>query len=323
MTAYQSRATAVTQPIFVLPNPDYATHPDFRSRLDGLNDSLRNEALTRFLPHFEDCFQRYLNLPRINYDARIQQGDALLRQLQETGCGTLRIEPERKAALSALTLPVAEAVHRKLEQIEVPRFKQTQFIFSRQDDHNVFAAVDRALEDSHVHAATAAYCGRRLSLKSVTVQVNTERMTRMEYGELDAQGLPSPSTRYMHIDSAIWPPVKVLIYLSEVTADEGPFRYAEGSHRMATGFELMVRKVNDRQGIHGELFMALPEPFRMNTLFGDDTDPDCEAARRLLGCERACDNGDDLILFDFNGVHRGGFVRKGHRYMLQCHFERG
>jgi len=37
---------------------------------------------------------------------------------------------------------------------------------------------------------------------------------------------------------------------------------------------------------------------------------------------RACADGNsDLIVFDFNGVHRGGFVRRGHRYMLQCGFE--
>ena len=39
--------------------------------------------------------------------------------------------------------------------------------------------------------------------------------------------------------------------------------------------------------------------------------------------ERAYHSEDgDLILFDYNGVHRGGFVREGYRYMLQCHLER-
>jgi hypothetical protein len=153
--------------------------------------------------------------------------------------------------------------------------------------------------------------------------VNTAAVTARDYGPLDADGVPSPSTRYMHIDSAMWPPVKVLIYLSPVTADQGPFRYVEGSHRLASEFELMVRKVNDRKTITGPLFMALPPQFRMYTLFGDVLDPESQGARELLSRERAyCDGVSDLILFDFNGVHRGGFVRSGHRYLLQCHFGR-
>ncbi len=34
------------------------------------------------------------------------------------------------------------------------------------------------------------------------------------------------------------------------------------------------------------------------------------------------DGRSDLVLFDNNGVHRGGFVRSGYRFMLQCHFWR-
>ncbi len=83
----------------------------------------------------------------------------------------------------------------------------------------------------------------------------------------------------------------------------------------------MVRKTNDKEHIRDEMFLALPEPFRMITHFGDEMDPDSEAAQDLLRNERAyCDGESDLIMFDFNGVHRGGFVRKGYRYMLQCAF---
>ena len=309
--------------MFVLPNPDYENHPDFRRHLDQVDDALRCDALAKFLPHFEGCFQRHLTAPKLNYEARIADGDRLLRRLQETGCGLAKVAPELKAPLAAKVVPVAERIREKLAGRDSVRFKDTQFKYDRLEHPDVFEMVEQLFEQEHVYATALAYTGRELLLKEVTVQVNTDEMTRREYGALDADGLPSPRTRYMHIDSALWPPVKVLIYLSEVTPDRGPFRYVEGSHRMATDFELMVRKTNDRQNIRDALFMALPPPFRMFTLFGDYIDPDGEAARRLLERERAYTSDDgDLILFDFNGVHRGGFVREGYRYMLQCHFER-
>ncbi len=41
----------------------------------------------------------------------------------------------------------------------------------------------------------------------------------------------------------------------------------------------------------------------------------------MLANEVVCTDGrSDLALFDNNGVHRGGFVRSGHRFMLQCQF---
>ncbi|HEY5411441.1 MAG TPA: phytanoyl-CoA dioxygenase family protein [Caulobacteraceae bacterium] len=310
--------------MFALPNPDYETHPFYRLKLEEVDDALRREALAKFIPHFEACYQRRLSEPKLNYDGRIGHGDELLRQIQQTGCAVKQIAPERKAALAALTQPVAQWVHKKLGQRDEPRFKDTQFVFNRVEHPKVFEAVERIFEEEHVYAAASAYAGRPVVLKEITVQVNTDRTTALQYGPLDEDGLPTPRTRYMHIDSALWPPVKVLIFLNDVTADNGPFRYVEGSHRLAGDFELMVRKVNDREEIHDSLFMALPAPFRMYTLFGDFIDPDGEPAQKLLARERAyCDGVNDLILFDFNGVHRGGFVREGRRYMVQCHFERG
>ncbi len=310
--------------MFILPNPDYENHPEFRRYLDQVDDAARREALAKFLPHFESCFQRHLSAPKLNYEGRIGPGDEMLRQLQETGCAIHHIAPDAKAALAAVTLPRAEWRHTRMGARDDLKFRDTQFVFNRQDHPEVFAAVQRVFEDEHVLAAASAYAGREIVLKEVTVQVNTDTMTRRDHGELGPDGVPALRTRYMHIDSALWPPVKVLIYLSDVTPNRGPFRYVEGSHRLATDFELMVRKTNDRQGLHHDhLFMALPEPFRMYTLFGDHIDPETETASRLLERERAYLSQDgDLILFDFNGVHRGGFVREGHRYMLQCHFER-
>ena len=44
-------------------------------------------------------------------------------------------------------------------------------------------------------------------------------------------------------------------------------------------------------------------------------------ARSALTKNDVMDGVADLILFDNNGVHRGGFVRKGRRFMMQCAFD--
>jgi hypothetical protein len=304
-----------------LPNPDYAALPEYARFLEQVDDNLRAEALARFFPTFETYYKRQLGLPRPDYEARIGEGDALLSSLQEAGCAACAISAAGRAELTELALPLADDVHARLEGRDGLRFKDTQRVLSPEEHVGIYAAVDRVLTETRIHEVFAAYCRRPLRLKDVTVQVTTQRHTAADYGPLDQDGLPSPRTRYMHIDSALHPQVKVLIYLSPVGPDQGPFRYVQGSHRGTDDFELIVRKVNDQEKIRDRLFMALPEPFRMYTLFGDHIDPDSAEAQALLAREKAFDDGlSDLILFDFNGVHRGGFVREGKRYMLQCHF---
>ncbi len=304
-----------------LPNPDYERHPRYRPYLANLSNELRKDALAKFLPPFQENYRRHLSSSPLGYEARIEGGDGILRQLQQDGCALSRIAPERKLGLVALAEPIAHAIHDRLDQLEKPRFKDSQRALDRVEHAAIFAEAQAILEREYVFSVGSAYAGSPVALKTMAVQVNTARATALTYGGLDEKGRPTPKTRYLHIDSAFWPPLKVLIYLNEVGENQGPFRYVVGSHRLATDYELVVRKTNDKAGIHDAAFMALPPAFRMYTEFGDAMDPDSDQARALLEKERAyCDGVSDLVLFDFNGVHRGGFVRDGHRYILQCCF---
>ncbi|HEY5413090.1 MAG TPA: hypothetical protein VIJ94_20440 [Caulobacteraceae bacterium] len=304
-----------------LPNPDYESLPKYQRYLGGLTNELRREALAKFLPPFQENYRRHLTSPLLNYDVRIDRGDAILRQLQQDGCALSRVSPDVKSPVVERVESIARALHARLDQLPNPRFKDSQRQFEPKEHAALFQLVDELLERENVYAAGSAYVGKRIVLKTLAVQVNSQRATALTYGELDERGRPQPWTRYLHIDSAFWPPLKVLIYLDPVGEDQGPFRYVVGSHRLASDFELVVRKTNDKASIHNALFMALPRAFRMYTEFGDAMTPDGEEASALLNRERAyCDGVSDLVLFDFNGVHRGGFVRRGHRYILQCCF---
>ena len=307
--------------MIALPDPDYENHPKYRQFLSDVTDDLRIEALNSFLPRFQKNYRRHLTSPAIDYEVKIGAGGDILQQLQQDGCAAFAVSDARKANLFTQVAPIAERVHTRNEALPRPRFKDSQVQLDRTDHQDIFRQVHELLESEKIYSVGSAYAGRKISLKTLAVQVNTQRATTLTYGELDEFGRPRPRTRYLHIDSAFWPPLKVLVYLNPVGPDQGPFRYVVGSHRLASDYELVVRKTNDKAGIHNATFMALPRPFRMYTEFGDAMDPDSDQADRLLEKERTYGDGvADLILFDFNGVHRGGFVRSGWRYMLQCCF---
>ena len=85
-----------------------------------------------------------------------------------------------------------------------------------------------------------------------------------------------------------------------------------------------ARRANDRIDLSSctperrRLFHALPRRFRRKAKFGNDLESDHPALARLLASERRFTSADgDLILFDDRGIHRGGLVEAGERFMLQ------
>jgi hypothetical protein len=82
----------------------------------------------------------------------------------------------------------------------------------------------------------------------------------------------------------------------------------------------MIRRTNDFAGFSGRKaevrrkFMALPRFLRKKAEFGADVLDDTPEAQRLReGHFSATSNYGNCILFDGNGIHRGGMVNKGER----------
>jgi len=85
----------------------------------------------------------------------------------------------------------------------------------------------------------------------------------------------------------------------------------------------MVRRTNDFCGNSGRMvearqkFMALPAFLRKKAEFGADVPDDSTEAERLReGHFSATSNYGNCVLFDGNGMHRGGMVNKGERRCL-------
>ena len=305
--------------MYAFPTPDYETIPDFQQALAQVTDEIRAHALELFLPAFQQRYCRRLRARRPDHDVRIGAGDGVLRALQTEGCALTRLTEAHRAALRALTASEAEALEARFEAIPKPKLTDAQAALIQEQHQVLYELVEQALDSTGVFAVLNAYAGRPLTLNTVGLQINTARETARRYGEIDASGLPANRTSYFHIDSPDWPPLKILIYLDDVGLDQGPFRYVAGSHRMAGDFETIVRKTNDRLRLSTLHFMALPPPFRLNSQFGDYLDPERPEVAALLRAERTlCDGRSDVVLFNNDGLHRGGFVRRGRRRILQC-----
>jgi hypothetical protein len=115
-----------------------------------------------------------------------------------------------------------------------------------------------------------------------------------------------------------------LVYLTDVTAENGPFRYIAGSPRYADPLDLVIRKTTDLAAadLPLERFLALPAVFRRRTHFGFDLPDGHPSTGALLSqeIEVTSDEGD-LMCFDYNGIHRGGMVTRGRRVVLQAILE--
>jgi hypothetical protein len=307
----------------VLPNPDYLHHPKFKAAADRIEAQTPSLALQKFLPAFQRTYLDWLALKQPDLKVEIEAGGPALSSLQETGFARLSIDAGAKGELCALCEPVLAPLEAKLRDFKgKPKFRDMNLALTRSDAGRVYALVDQIFRDLDVFAVGEAYLRRPLKTKTLYVQLNTAEETAARYGPIESDGLPALKTDYWHIDSDVWPCVKVIIYLSPVELDQGPLRYVVGSHRRPPSFETVVRKTNDTLKLPAEQFLALPDEFRMHALFGPFLTGDEPQVEDLLERERPIyGEGGELIVFDNNGVHRGGFVRSGERRIVQCLFE--
>ena len=140
-------------------------------------------------------------------------------------------------------------------------------------------------------------------------------------------GRPPHGGRGLHVDSICCYDMKAILYLTEVEdKDAGAFQYCVGSHRDSVSYkDLVIRNAVEnwcgktpRTAEQRRRFMTLPAGLRRRLDFGVDLPEDSPLYKRLLEQERTYTSPEtDAILFDTRGVHRGGYVMKGERTILQ------
>jgi hypothetical protein len=306
-----------------LPRPDYLSHPRMAREAQNVTDATRIEAVERFAPAFQKAWRDWITLGQPDFSARIPEpGDAALAAVQRDGVAVVKVDPGLKAQILQAVGGELARIQARVAALEgKPRFSDMNTELTRAAWPEVYALMDEAFARLQVLEIGSAYAGRPLRVKRLYAQINTAEETALRYGPIDDQGLPARKSDYWHIDSDIFPSFKALFYLNEVGPHQGPFRYVPGSHRNLDSFETVTRKVNDGLKLSAAQFLSLPDPLRLHALFGPYMTGDEPEARALLEQEMVCIGDGDLILFDNNGVHRGGFVREGSRQLMQILFE--
>lgn len=309
---------------YMLPMPDYSQHRKMAKYLSSITPEVRAESLGKFFHAFQRGYAYYYATPGYAPKAEaLNAEDRNLRALARRGISASRLPEAVKAGVIAELAPLIEELSAGIEgkPVNERKFKDLNRQVEPERFPGVFEAFQRWLDDSGIQGMCSAYAGAGLKIGSLFLQKNDAETSRLHYGEISEEGLPTVPASYMHIDSAIWPTVKILIYLNEIDIDTGPFRFSVGTHVLPSLLEFMVRKTNDGLKLPPAEFLALPEEFRQHALFGDFIDAADPLAVDLLAREWAVQSSDgDVICFDNNGVHRGGFVRQGHRLMLQMNF---
>ena len=325
MTLVQEKTVTTTANITRIPATDYATHPAYGKLFGKPRLSTRIAALRRLLPILrEQAVRRYRyghSLP-----PTLAAGQpALTGEMIRNGAVAVHLTSEEMARISAGVAPYIAALEARRAQIPVGQarmWKDTSLPIGKDEAEQLYKDVRTALKKQGILGAAETYVGHAVKIRNLDVQINDPADAHWRNHFADA-GVPDPSTAYMHIDSVRR--VKCMIYLTDVTDRTGPFSYVLGTHAIHLGFlEDIVRKANDISRLDRcdrdtrELFSALPKVLQKKSEFGNDLLDSMPEVAALLASEHffTSDEGN-LILFDNNGIHRGGMVLEGKRIILQ------
>jgi hypothetical protein len=191
----------------------------------------------------------------------------------------------------------------------------------------------------------AGYVGSHVNFTGFSLEYSYARQNwwRGVYSDI---GLPDSKTTYMHYDQGCRDP-KAIIALTDVTEENGPTGFVRGSHKKARSrfLHFMVTALDQsfqrdekqetssdtnyrprfaREQYRRELLL-LPRALQGSSHFGDDILDGTQLSEELLANEvRMTKDVGNCIVFDGNyGIHRGGLVRSGERFVFQVIFDIG
>lgn len=260
-------------------------------------------------------------LTRSTSPATTQAGREIAAALDLDGVHAFRLTDAEKARLETLTGPWFGQLRLRLAA-GVRHFDDNRLWIDAQASPEVYAWFRDLMDRAGVLSAASARLGRPVTVAHLIPQLNTPE-TDFWTGQFADVGEPDPACNYCHVDTA-WGIAKMIVYVGEVGEANGPFSYVRGSHRARDGFwGRLVRKANDYAGLSStrpaarRLFAALPAGLRRKAAFGPDLRDDHPLAPALLAAEtRFTTDAADAILFDPDGVHRGGMVQAGERRVV-------
>lgn len=346
--------TPVRYPHDRLPRVDYAEHPAYGAgwtasdRLAALGRFARGVSVAwlRWITDFEHLPKPPAGVGKAGWLARSaprlatgtvrhnlrraapgrvepsSEADQVVREaLAEDGVFAFRMTAAEQARMAQLTAPWFQELEGRLAA-GIRHFDDNRIWIDEARDPEPYAWFREMLTRAGVVGGSRSYLGRPVTVAHLIPQINTPE-TDFWTGQFTDVGEPDPACNYCHVDTA-WGITKMIVYLGEVGDGNGPFSYVRGSHRARDGFwGRLVRKANDYAGLSStrapmrRLFAALPRVLQRKAAFGPDVRDDHPMAGDLLRAEwRVTSDHGHGILFDPDGVHRGGMVREGQRRVI-------
>ncbi|GEM_PF-789747 len=318
-----------------IPRVDYANHSAYGKLFGKPSLLLRVKALKRFLPELlRQIWLTVIMKPRSIYAFNVTEEETrrfpLLMPLVQDGIATLRLDDQEMTHIREGVGPYIDALQKHKYSIpaEQRAFRDKVLPLHPTKTTQIYNDISAILQRYGVIATAERYRGFPLVIRRIYVHITDPDDLDWRHRFVDI-GLPDPKSVYMHFDSDIQR-MKCLLYITSVTADNGPFCHVQGSNRIKKGFlEYVTRKANDKSGLDKwdpetrRKFSALPRIFQHKAEFGNDLSDEDPETKAMLACERqfTSDNGN-LILFDTDSLHRGGMMKSGQRIMLQIEFEK-
>lgn len=264
-------------------------------------------------------------------------GAAVARNLEKDGVHICRLDRDTHNKLLSLCAPF---MHELRERSKTPSNDRIVRNFE------LYSAVGTQLagffQREGVLDGLSAYVGSNVNFSGFSLEYSCARQNwwRGVYSDV---GLADTKATYMHYDQGCRDP-KAIIALTDVTEENGPTGFVCGSHKQDRSIFLhfMITALDhcfvaDREGQAVEFnyrprftsekfrreMLMLPTALHGSSHFGDDVLDETELSKELLRNEiRMTKDVGNCIVFDGNyGIHRGGLVKSGERFVFQVIFD--
>jgi len=197
-----------------------------------------------------------------------------------------------------------------------------RFDRAKQLDNDIIKVVNDMFESLGILQAATKY-NKFKPLKVANVVLHIAKPTDQNYKQFLYDCKTVSKTTNLHIDPKE-NVIKSMMYLNEITEDDGPFSYIEKSNRWTYSKEqdIFGRAISTGSYCHTPesraVVFQLPKQLRVSHNFGRLLQDGTEEQERLLKQEKlfTSDKGN-LCVFDPAGMHRGGICNKGNRIALQ------
>jgi hypothetical protein len=309
-----------------LPKIDYGAHPLYGGMFTP--DPVLGQRTEQVLQPLVDQAGQVERQRSAHFGYRYKWSDALTEELAHQGAGKLQFGTPVMDKIQAAAQPIIDLVKARIGQAreagEPIRYKTALEALTPTDHSELWRLVERIVQDAGVHEATSTvFDAPSAKLRSLAVLINVPNQdwaTRL-YRDVEVE---APPTAGFHIDSDGKCFTKMVLYLTDVGPEQGPFGIVRQSHRWSEGSpdrvyrcafdksDLVVRSAKRRR-----MFLSLPKHLQTKAEFGGDMLAGSPEAQDLLAQESVMVGPrGQLNLFNPDAIHRGGNVRQGERHVL-------